>query len=193
MSTVPLERLSLSALPAPRREEQSRPNLVPVDTPAPRRGPGPVVAALTAVGIVLAILATQLGLSIATSQGAYESRALELEQRELLRVERVLTQNLDKLASPQNLAENAVQLGMVQNTHPASLRLSDNAVLGNLSSQTTAATGNLVANAALDDLPILDETGAAVERNAGQAEAAAAPVANVPVAWQGKLPAPNTH
>lgn len=203
-STVPLDRAILEArslssgldpvtgLPAepPARE----PRLVPVQ-PAKRRrrGPSALAGALVSVGIVLAILGTQLGLSIVVSQGAYETRALELEQRDLMRVERVLAQNLDKLASPQNLAANAAALGMVQNATPATLRLSDGAVLGDLTPRTTAVSGNLIPNATLENLPVLDADGLMVARNGGQADAAAAAASTAPVPWEGKLPAPETH
>ncbi|MCW2287566.1 hypothetical protein EDF60_1518 [Leucobacter luti] len=159
---------------------------------AKRVGLSPLLGSLVAVGVILVILATQLGLSIAISQGAYESRALEIEQRDLSRVERVLSQNVDKLASPQNLAENAAALGMVQNARPATLRLSDGAVLGALDSETTEARGNLVANATLDSMPVVDAAGLLVPRN-GQAAGAQGENTTPPVRLKGKLPAPETH
>lgn len=184
-----------NALPAqPPASPPGERHLTPVEAlPRRRRRPSALAGALTSVGIVLAILATQLGLSIVVSRGAYETRALELEQRDLLRVERVLSQNLDKLASPQNLAENAARLGMVQNATPATLRLSDSAVLGDLTPRTSAVRGNLIANATLTNLPVVDADGLLVERNAGQAGEAAAVSSTAPVPWEGKLPAPDTH
>ncbi|MFC6235841.1 hypothetical protein ACFPZL_12180, partial [Leucobacter soli] len=158
-----------------------------------RRGLSPLLAALSCGVVVVAILATQLGLSIAVSQGAYEVRALELEQRDLARVERVLSQNVDKLSSPQNLAENAAKLGMVQNATPATLRLSDHKVLGSLTPRTSAVNDNLVPNAALDGLPVVNAEGLLVARNGGQAAAVDAGGSDAPVAWRGKLPAPDTH
>lgn len=197
-TTAPLDRDELNALratlapaAAPRPTER---HLRPVRTAIrARRGLSPLLAALTSVGIVLGILGAQLGLSIAVSEGAYEARALELEQRDLLRVERVLAQNVDKLSSPQNLAENALQLGMVQNSTPATLRLSDGAVLGTLQASTSAAQANLVPNATLDHLPVVDADGLLVARNGGQAAQAAELAAAAPVPWQGPLPAPVTH
>ncbi|MHA3684554.1 hypothetical protein ACXR2W_09895 [Leucobacter sp. HY1908] len=159
--------------------------------PSVRRkiGRSPVVASLVAVGIVLAIFATQLGLSIAISQGAYEARALEVEQRDLGRVERVLSQNVGKLSSPQNLAENAAGLGMVQNARPATLRLSDGVVLGTLESVTSDPRGNIIPNATLESMPVVDAAGLLVPRAASAQSAPSQP----PVRWKGKLPAPNTH
>ncbi len=125
------------------------------------------MGAFTAVGLILATLFAQLGLSIAVSDGAYEARALQVELRDLTRVERVLSQNTDKLASPQNLADNAAKLEMVQNTTPATLRLSDSAVLGTLGGPTTAVAGNSVPNATLVGLPVVDADGTAYGTKSG--------------------------
>lgn len=161
--------------------------LRPVTQPAKRRSRNPLFGALVAVGIVLITLAAQLGLSIAVSQGAYEMRTLELEQRDLGRVERLLSQNVDKLSSPQNLAENATQLGMVQNAHPATLRLSDGAILGSLETSANETQSNLVPNSTLENMPVVDAEGLLVPR-----QSAATPAAE-PVRWKSKLPAPETH
>lgn len=196
-STVPLRwesiRSTATGHPAPLREEPRR-HLRPVEQPRsqPRRGRGPLAGALTAGAIILVILASQLGLSILISGGAYEMRALELEQRDLLRVERVLQQNVEKLASPQNLVDNAAQLGMVQNATPATLRLSDAAVLGSLESATSDVTANNVPNETLSSMPVVDAEGLMVPRG-GQAAADDALADLTPVPWKGKLPAPKTH
>lgn len=167
--------------------------IAPQPAANPRRAlQSPLIGSLVAVGVILVILAVQLGLSIAISQGAYETRALEIEQRDLSRVERVLSQNVDKLSSPQNLAENATALGMVQNARPATLRLSDGAVLGTLTSETAEARGNLIPNATLETMPVVDAAGLLVPRTAPAA--ATQPEATTPpVRLKGKLPAPETH
>ena len=199
-NTAPLDRSALldwetdgRLLPesAPRRRHlRSAEAVAPA---AGRRPRSPLLVAFVAVGIILGIFATQLGLSIAVSEGAYEARALELEHRDLARVERVLSQNVDKLASPQNLAENAAALGMVQNSNPATLRLSDNAVMGDLAQRTSAVRENLVPNATLQNLPVVDADGLLVSRDFGQAASAVASLNAAPVIWEGKLPAPDTH
>lgn len=198
-NTVPLDREML------RHSAQGlEPAVVPVREsgpmrelrPVPRtraRGRSPLFAAFTSVAIILTVLAAQLGLSIAVSDGAYEARALQTELRDLTRVERVLSQNTDKLASPQNLADNAARLGMVQNTTPATLRLSDGVVLGNLVGATSTISTSLVPNSALNGLPMVDADGLLVERNVGLAEAAALVAQRAPIAWEGALPAPQTH
>lgn len=198
-NTVPIERELLRPLrtidPAPVEDAPAERHLRPAQ-PAPARSArrrSPLLGALAAVGIVIAIFATQLGLSIAVSEGAYEASALELEQRDLVRVERVLNQNVDKLASPQNLADNAAALGMVQNSNPATLRLSDNAVMGDLTQRTTEVQPNLVPNATLENLPVVDAEGLLVSRDLGQAAADVEAISEAPVVWEGNLPAPDTH
>ncbi|WP_336659202.1 hypothetical protein [Leucobacter sp. USHLN153] len=201
-ATVPIDTHSaaaragahLGAAPLPTGRPGER-HLRPVATPAGKAHPkrSPLAIAMVGVAIILMIFAVQLGLSIAISQGAYESRALEIRQRDLSRVERVLSQNVDKLASPQNLAENAAALGMVQNSRPATLRLSDGAVLGALDSETTEASGNLIPNATLESMPVVDAQGLLVPRVAGQAAAVQPDKIDPPVRWTGKLPAPDTH
>lgn len=158
-----------------------------------KRPHNPLVGALTAVAVVLTVLFAQLGLSIAVSQGAYETRALQTELKELTRVERVLSQNAEKLASPQNLAENAARLGMVQNTTPATLRLSDGAVLGNIVGAKAALTANTVSNSTLAGIPVVDANGLLSARDSEKAAIAAEAAKLTPVAWEGLLPAPQTH
>ncbi len=175
--------------PAVPARERS-PHLQPVAAPAPRQRRNPVAGAIIAACAILSIFAAQLALSILVSQGAYEGRALEIEQRDLARVERVLSQNLDKLSSPQNLAENASALGMVQNVAPATLRLSDGTIQGPLDSETRDAGKNLVPNSQLDALPMVDAQGLLTPRDT---ETVPAVDASAAVKWQGKLPAPATH
>lgn len=191
--TVPLDlnhdRLRATAAPLPTPTE--RPLRL---TEAPKRAMrSPLLGALVSVLIVLGILAAQLGLSIAVSQGAYEVRALEIEKRDLGRVQRLLSQNVDKLASPQNLAENAAALGMVQNVQPATLRLSDGTIQGSLESKTTEASSNLVPNSTLDSMPVVDAQGLLVSRNTGLPAGAGTKSSDAPIRWKGKLPAPVTH
>ncbi|MFC5338077.1 hypothetical protein [Leucobacter denitrificans] len=193
-ATVPIEldelRLTRSAHPAEAPGRKRDTHLAPVTTPATKPRKSPVLGAIIAVGVILGIFAAQLSLSIAVSEGAYESNALEIEQRDLLRVERVLSQNLDKLASPQNLAENATALGMVQNVAPATIRLSDGKIQGSLESATKEAGKNLVPNSQLEALPIVDAQGLLTPRDTDEAPKVDVEAA---VRWEGKLPAPQTH
>lgn len=201
-NTVPLDREALRSVVTDGdwlvEDQLKKASSAPALKAVPRnqsraRRVSPLMAALSAVGLILTILFAQLGLSIAVSDGAYEARALQAELRDLTRVERVLSQNTDKLSSPQNLADNAAKLGMVQNTTPATLRLSDGAVLGTLGGPTSAVAGSLVPNATLVGLPVVDAEGLLIERNSEQAAQAAAAPAVAAIPWEGPLPAPQTH
>lgn len=191
-STVPSTVPSTAPASPDRTPDRRHLRIAEVDENARTGKRSPVAGALISVAIILVILATQLGLSILISGGAYEMRALELEQRDLVRVERVLEQNVEKLSSPQNLVDNAAQLGMVQNSHPATLRLSDAKVLGALESATTDVTANNVPNDTLTSMPVIDAEGLMVPRG-GQAAADDVLAELTPVPWKGKLPAPDTH
>jgi hypothetical protein len=82
---------------------------------------------------------------------------------------------------------------MVQNLTPATLRLSDGAVLGAIAGPVSTAQGSLIANATLDGLPIVDANGLLAERNPEQAAEVASAAAQTPIPWEGPLPAPVTH
>lgn len=142
-----------------------------------------------AVGVLaIVIIAAQLSLSILQTSDAYELSSLKTQQRDMARVERLLEQNVQSLSSPQNLAENAKALGMVQNVQPAYLRLSDGAVIGDTTAQTQEPLTNSVANATLGAIPLVN--GETDGRQAGQASGQDP---NAPVVWRGNLPAPVTH
>lgn len=195
--TIPLDRELLrrhvTAVPHESEHQDPRPILRAVTAAPPRKRVTPLTGGILAAAVVVVTIFAQLGLSIAVSEGAYEARALELELRDLTRVERVLALNTEKLSSPQNLAENATKLGMVQNLTPATLRLSDHTVLGALGGATHAVTVSSVPNATLQGLPVVDAEGLLVHRNPEQAAVAEQTLATTPIAWEGALPAPQTH
>jgi hypothetical protein len=99
-------------------------------TEAGRRTKPRLVYAIIAVGGIAVIVAAQLLLSIAVAQGAYEIDSYQVQQASLAREEQKLSEDLDRVQSPQFLAANAEALGMVPNANPVYLRLSDGAVLG---------------------------------------------------------------
>ena len=116
-------------VPAPQAEPRTR-HIEIVATRSQRRARPRLVYSIVAVGGLVAILMTQLLLSIALSDGAYQIAHLQNQQRELVRDAETLSEQLNVLQSPQNLAVNAVTLGMVSNSSTAFLRLSDGTVLG---------------------------------------------------------------
>ncbi len=109
---------------------------------------------------LFAVLATQLLLSIALADGAYQISALQAEQKELARSHQSVAEELHVLGSPQSLAARAESLGMVSNNSAAYLSLADGKVLGSpkaAKSGAGSAVGTngslLVANSLLDGVP----------------------------------------
>lgn len=80
--------------------------------------------------ILFAIIISQILLSVATSSGAYEIASAKNNLKQLTESYDKTNQIVTALASPQSLASKAEKLGMVSNSTPAFLRLSDGAVLG---------------------------------------------------------------
>lgn len=143
--------------PAPLRA----PHVEIVPTRQQRRARPRVVYALVTVTGIFAILLTQLLMSIAVADGAYQISALQVEQRDLAREEQAMQERLNTLSSTQNLAANAEALGMVSNTAVAYLSLADGTVIGSPAPASaaqgtlTGATGNLIPNALLADVPLV--------------------------------------
>lgn len=157
MSAVPLE-LPYST-PASLPQSPRRFDVVP--TRDQKKARPKYFYALATVGGLFAILVAQLLLSIVVSNGAYQISALQQEQKELARDQQSLTEQLHVLESPQHLAANAEQLGMVTNSNTAYLRLSDGVVLGNPAAaiandviQLGADGGPLVQNELLAGVPL---------------------------------------
>jgi len=159
-----------------------------VTTRAQRRARPRLVYVLVTVLGLFGILMAQLLLSIVLSDNAYQLSSWQAKQKELTRTQQMLSEQLDVLNSPQNLAQRAEALGMVSNASPAFLRLSDGAVLGapvaakaSTGGVVDAATGNLVANSLLPFYTEAAATGSATDAAAGGqtpgASAADAPVA----------------
>lgn len=143
------------------REHDSTPHIEIVSSRAQRKARPRIVYALVAVAGLFALFLAQLLLSIVVSDGAYRIAGLQGEQRDLGRQQQALSEKLDLLSSPQNLAAQAESLGMVlSTTSPVFLRLADGAIVGTASpageGQTViAATGSLVPNALLGDVPLV--------------------------------------
>lgn len=188
----PLLRNVSPVRPSQRPEESTRQRHLTLAKPGKSRLTPGVVGLAAGITAVL-IIAAQLCLSILQTADAYELDSLQVQQRDLSRIERTLEQNVEALASPQNLAENAASLGMVQNVQPSYLRLSDGAVLGGSEGVTEAAVSNSVPNATLNNIPLVNPSGEVTARPEGQAAATAAGNTDAPVVWKGNLPAPKTH
>lgn len=147
---------------APQQQEvEERPShLEVVTTRTQRRARPRTVYAIIAVGVLFGVVVAQLLMSIAVSQGAYQLNTLQDKQTELQRSYQAASEDLNRLSSPQNLAANANALGMVTNSNPVYLRLSDGAVLGapipanGAAGTVTGGQGNLVPNSLLAGVPL---------------------------------------
>ncbi len=178
------------------------PRIEIVPTRTQRRARPKIAYAAVVVAGVLAIVVTQLMISIGLSDGAYEISSLQTQQKELDRTNQTLTEQADKLSSPQNLAAAAESLGMVANSAPVYLRLSDGAVLGTpvaAAAGTPSVTGGqaLIPNSLLSP-PAAASASASAAGTAAQPAAAApsappAAAAQPDVPWQGALPSPTTR
>ena len=201
-ATAPL--LEEPALDRPQRperpERERRTHLEVVSTRSQRRARPRTLYAITAVSALLVIVVAQLLLSIGVSQGAYQLSSLQTKQTELQRSYQAASEDLNRLTSPQNLAANANALGMVSNSNPAYLRLSDGAVLGapvaanGAAGTVTGGQGNLVPNSQLNGVPLVGGQAAATQAGSSASAGAASttpPKPSVPL--QGALPTPVTH
>jgi len=197
-------------LPAP-VEEPKRTHLEVVPTRSQRRARPRALYAAISVGTLLCVVVAQLLLSIGISQGAYQLNSLQAQQTQLQRSYQAVSEDLNRVSSPQNLAANANALGMVSNSSPAYLRLSDSAVLGaplpanGAAGTVTGTQGNLVPNSLLAGVPLVTQAQQAAAQTPA-AQAAAAQTGNSastgaatgattapPVPLQGALPTPVTH
>ncbi|GAA1835808.1 hypothetical protein [Agromyces salentinus] len=192
--------LPIHGAPAPARRRAWVPEVLrPVPDGATRPKPRLAYAVIAISGVVVIALA-QLLLSIAVTQGAYEIDGYETSRATLSREQQKLSEDLDRVQSPQYLAKNAEALGMVPNTNPVFLRLSDGAVLGQPASAGAAAAASaaLVPNALIDGVPLVTEQQAGeTAPGGGQGAAVGAPAAEAavppPPPASESLPTPTTH
>lgn len=123
--------LHAQTLPAPERREEGQPRHIEIAPTREQKRARPRLAyALIVIGGLFGVLVSQLLLSIALADGAYEIAALQVERKELSRDQQILTEKLDVLNSPQNLAARAESLGMVSNESAVYLSLATGAVMG---------------------------------------------------------------
>jgi hypothetical protein len=180
---------AVSSVRSDGRAASPRPRFHIVASRAQRRRRPKIAYAAVVVTGVLAIVISQLLLSVGLSQGAYEIESLQSSQKELDRTNQTLTEQSDRLSSPQNLAAQAEALGMVSNSAPVYLRLSDGAVLGSpapaAATSTVTSGGNLIANSLL--------TPPAATTPAADTGASTAASGSADVPWSGTLPSPTTH
>jgi cell division protein FtsB len=129
---------------------QSQPRHIEIVTTRNQRRARPRLAySLIVIAGLFAVLAAQLLLSIALADGAYQISALQSQQKELNRAQQAVTEQLNVLNSPQNLAARAESLGMVSNNSAVYLNLADGAVMGSPSAASAGAGSVIGANGSL--------------------------------------------
>lgn len=190
------------ARPAPVRSPQRAPERLPLrrvevaPSREQKRARPKAVYAVVTIASLAVIFAAQLMLSIVVSEGAYTIDSLKSEQKDLLRTQEVLTEQLDVFASPQNLAANAAHLGMVPHSTPMFLDLSSGAVAGAPGSVDRLGCGgacNLVANALLTGIPLVSTTPATTGVASTQTTVVTPGATTPSPGVVNSLPAPVTH
>lgn len=131
---APLRAASLSAL------RSSKPNMRVL-----------VLVSLSALAIAFA----NLVLHILTSTAVYELADLQHQKKELNTTSQILAEEVDSLASQQNLSNSAQKLGMIANANPVFLSIGEQKVFG----KPTAALNtegrvarNLIANSVMTEV-----------------------------------------
>jgi len=164
-----------------------------------RRRPRAFFAVVTA-GVMFGVMVAQMLLSVALESGAYEIAHLQSANKEASRSYQEMTEDIDRLASPQHLALNAEALGMLSNNTPAYLRLSDGAILGAPTSGAGFARlvssdgGTLVPNSLLANVPLVTSAPSSARGESMSTSGAPTLVAPAaPVALANGLPGLATH
>ncbi|MBG6054039.1 cell division protein FtsB [Salinibacterium sp. CAN_S4] len=150
-------------LVAPAPSPTIHPHIEIVTTREQRRARPKLAYAVVTIMSLFAIFAAQLLLSIVVSQGAFQIEALQQEQKELLRTQDALSENLNLYGSTQNLATQAAHLGMVPNPAPLTLNMDTGAVYGSPGTADPMGCGgncNLITNSLLTGMPLVDAAGA---------------------------------
>ncbi len=98
--------------------------------PAAIRRTGSGVFAVICITLLAAGLVALLMMNTALASGIYQMKDLQATSGTLTDQQEQLTQVVDDLRSPRNLADRAQQLGMVPAQSMAFVRLSDGAIIG---------------------------------------------------------------
>ena len=127
--------------------------------------PGLFTGILLVFGIVV-IQLIQLGLNMALTQDAYYLSKLSSEKRQLATEVQIIQEQVDSLASPQNLADAANQLGMVANPSSVLIDIVNDKIYGApkpAQAVSGAASANLVANSAMITVSDFNESSETAE------------------------------
>lgn len=85
---------------------------------------------LVCVSLMVSCLVALLGINIALTRGAYTEQQLTVKQTALMERQQSLAEKVDRASAPEVLAQRARDLGMIPNSTPSFIRLSDGRILG---------------------------------------------------------------
>lgn len=190
--SVPIQTTSVDVRPVERVGRSLR----ALAQARPRRRPR-LVFGIVAVAGALAIGGVQMGLSILTTQGAYEVSDLTAQQRAATWEKQILQEEVAGLSSPQYLAANAAALGLVAGGAPNYLQLSDGKTLGagagaSDRSSIEALKRAAVGNALVSGVPLVTDPEASIASGVSVDEELLLNTPTPPAITDG-LPTPTTH
>ena len=175
---------------SPRPQASARPGLRAVARPRPRVN---VKFGIAVVSAMVLLVVARVFVQVAVESSAYEIASLNAQNVSLARDASFLTEQLNVLDSPQNVAAMAASLGMVSNSSPTYLRLSD----GNVWGSGAPARAGSVAVAPIANELITQYGGApdvaGVASTTVSASASQSVSTTPAVAPQSGIPAPATH
>ena len=182
------------AHPQPRRHLEIAPSR------AQRRARPRLAHAVVTIAGIGVILLVQLLLSFVLADGAYQISSLQTDQRELLREEQALNEQLELLGSTQNLTANAEALGMVASGNPVFLDVATGGVSGSGSTAGRRCRSTWSRNSLLDGSTVIDPAALAAARRAedasgdtGEHVVEGGTPADTTTTTPGTLPSPTTH
>lgn len=158
-----------------------------------------IVFGLTILGGLGAIQLLQLMLSVGVTDATYALSDLKKERDQLVMQQEILAEEVDSLASNQNLANTAQKMGMISNANPVFLRLSDQRVFGKPKAALNAdnrLSRNLIPSATLTVTSNLVDEATTAEAQASALVPAGSltltPVTSAPLATSTKVSASGT-
>ena len=163
-----------------------------------RRSAKPSMQIMVLISIsAVAIAFANLVLHILTSTAVYELADLQQQKKELTTTTQIIAEEVDSLASQQNLSNSAQKLGMIANANPVFLSIEEQKVYG----KPTAALNtegrvarNLIANSVMTEVSTGLNASVASTDNAPATNVAnqKSPVGQV-ISNGGVIPASPTH
>lgn len=146
-----------------------------------------------------AIFVGRLMISVATDANAYAIAERATESRNLTRDAQFIQEQLNVLNSPQHLSAAAQKLGMISNSQPAYIRMSDGKMWGNPRVAGGAVTEHTAIANALEST-VLDNgsrqgvaTSTATSREAESGQQTTVITTESTTSSSTGIPAPNTH